>query len=94
MLRREENQSVIIADCIKVTFLGVEDGRAILGFDAPKDISVQREEVYFKSIAANGLEKLKNLFLKSKNEKENIKMKLSTINEKKWGDQDNSNEDA
>ena len=51
MLRRKIGESIIIDDHIKVTVTEVDDsGKALLGIQAPKDISVDREEIYFKKM--------------------------------------------
>jgi carbon storage regulator len=47
VLTRLEGQSVIIGDKnIIVTVLGSRNGQVKLGFDAPEDITIHREEVY------------------------------------------------
>ena len=55
VLSRQEGESIIIGDNIKVTVLRAKIGHARLGIDAPKHISVHREEVY-KAIKAGDKE--------------------------------------
>lgn len=45
VLSRKNSQSIIIDSNIQITVLGVHNGRVRLGIDAPKEISIQREEV-------------------------------------------------
>lgn len=46
ILTRPINESVIIGDEVKVTVLGVKGNQVRLGIDAPKNVSVHREEIY------------------------------------------------
>ncbi|MFZ7101351.1 MAG: carbon storage regulator CsrA [Peptococcaceae bacterium] len=47
VLSRGKNESIIIADHIKITVVEVRpDGTVKLGIDAPADIEIHREEVY------------------------------------------------
>lgn len=45
ILTRKVGESVLIGDGIKVSVLAVKGNQVRVGIDAPKDISVHREEV-------------------------------------------------
>ena len=46
ILTRRISESVIIGDDVKITVLGVKGSQVRLGIDAPKSVSVHREEIY------------------------------------------------
>ncbi len=48
VLSRRMGESLVIADDIRLTVLGISGGQVRLGIEAPKDISVHREEIYLK----------------------------------------------
>lgn len=55
VLSRNIGSSIVIGDNIVVTVLGVNRGNQIrLGIEAPKDVSVHREEIFMK-IQAEGV---------------------------------------
>lgn len=54
ILTRRISESVIIGDNVKVTVLGVKGNQVRLGIDAPKDVSVHREEIYARIQAEQG----------------------------------------
>ena len=46
ILTRKPSERILIGDTIVVTVLGVVGNNIKIGIDAPKDVSVHREEVY------------------------------------------------
>lgn len=51
ILTRRIDESLIINDNVKLTILGVKGNQVRIGIEAPKDVSVHRQEIY-KRIAA------------------------------------------
>jgi carbon storage regulator len=46
ILTRRVGETLIIGDDVSVTVLGVKGNQVRLGVNAPKDVSVHREEIY------------------------------------------------
>jgi carbon storage regulator len=46
ILTRRMGETLIIGDDVKITVLGVRGHQVRLGIDAPKHVSVHREEIY------------------------------------------------
>lgn len=46
ILTRRIGETLMVGDDISVTVLGVKGNQIRLGVDAPKDVSVHREEIY------------------------------------------------
>ena len=48
ILSRRIEESILIGDNIRVKILRIRGGNIRLGITAPKDISVHREEIYYR----------------------------------------------
>lgn len=46
ILTRRIGETLVIGDNTKLTILGVRGHQVRIGIDAPKDVSVHREEIY------------------------------------------------
>ena len=46
VLSRKCGEAIVIGDGVTLTVLGVEGGRVRLGFAAPPEVPIHREEVY------------------------------------------------
>ena len=46
ILTRRVGESLMIGDNVGVTVLGIRGNQVRIGIDAPKDVSVHREEIY------------------------------------------------
>ena len=52
ILTRSQNETIVIDDDIKITILGVNKGQVRIGFDAPEDVPIWREEIYDELLEA------------------------------------------
>ncbi len=48
ILTRRIGESLVIGDDVNIILLGVQGQQARIGIEAPRDISVHREEVYLR----------------------------------------------
>ena len=48
ILTRRIGETLIIGDDVNITVLGVKGNQVQLGINAPKDVSVHREEIYMR----------------------------------------------
>lgn len=56
ILTRNIGESVFInGQEVKITVLGLKGRQVRLGFDAPKDVSVHREEIFERILAERGI---------------------------------------
>ena len=53
VLARKLHQSILIGDTIRITVLEVRDGQVRLGIDAPRGVSILREEIVQAAAASN-----------------------------------------
>jgi len=66
-LTRKKGESIIIGDNIEVKILDIEGDRVRLGIEAPREISIHRQEVYKqiqeenKAASKSPINKLKSL---------------------------------
>ena len=54
LLTRKEGESIVIGDGIKVTINRIEGNRVRLAIVAPKEVTVDREEISIKRKASGG----------------------------------------
>ena len=55
ILTRRVGESLMIGDEVTVTVLGVKGNQVRIGVNAPKDVSVHREEIYERIQAEKGI---------------------------------------
>ena len=53
VLSRKAGQGVVIGNSIRITVIELSAGMVRLGFDAPSDVSIYRDEIYAEIAKAN-----------------------------------------
>lgn len=61
VLTRKKGQKIVIGDNIEIVILDNDFNNIKIGVNAPKDVSVYREEVYLEIKKENELSKLSNI---------------------------------
>ena len=54
VLSRKVNETVIIGDNIRITVVAIDRNQIRLGFEAPKEVKIYREEVIKKDMQKDG----------------------------------------
>jgi carbon storage regulator len=54
ILTRRVGETLMVGDNVTVTVLGVKGNQVRIGVNAPKDVSVHREEIYMRIQAEKG----------------------------------------
>ena len=80
VLTRKVDESIIIGDNIKITVVDIRGDQAKIGIEAPREISVHREEIYLEIQEENrraamlaqevDLDKLSDLFKEARGKNE------------------------
>jgi len=60
ILTRRVGESLMIGDKVNVTVLGIKGNQVRIGVNAPKDVSVHREEIYQRIQQENSDDNLGN----------------------------------
>ena len=66
-LTRKKDEAIIVNGNIEIRILDIQDGKVRIGIEAPKDVTIHREEVYLeiqesnKGAVADPKEILKNI---------------------------------
>ncbi|WP_273827073.1 carbon storage regulator CsrA [Providencia rettgeri] len=55
ILTRREGEALNIGDDIKITVFGIKGNQVRIGIEAPKHVSVHREEIYQRILAENSI---------------------------------------
>ncbi|REG78300.1 carbon storage regulator CsrA [Marinomonas pollencensis] len=58
ILTRRVGEALMVGDEVSVTVLGVKGNQVRIGINAPKDVSVHREEIYLRIQKEQGEENL------------------------------------
>ena len=58
ILTRRVGETLMVGDNVTVTVLGVKGNQVRIGVNAPKEVSVHREEIYMRIQAEKGNDKV------------------------------------
>ncbi len=64
ILTRRVGETLMVGDDVTVTVLGVKGNQVRIGVNAPKDVSVHREEIYQRIQRENQMDPSRNKFSK------------------------------
>lgn len=48
VLSRRMGEALIIGDNVKLSILGINGGQVRIGIEAPRDVTIHREEIYLR----------------------------------------------
>lgn len=60
ILTRRVGETLVVGDDVRITVLGVKGNQIRIGVNAPKEVSVHREEIYQKIQSESNGDTLKN----------------------------------
>jgi carbon storage regulator len=58
VLSRKKDETIVIGDNIIVTVVEIRGDKVRLGFDAPRDVTIHRREIYEKIQHPQGIEEI------------------------------------
>lgn len=77
ILTRRVGETIVIGDDVIVTVLGIKGNQVRIGINAPKDVSVHREEIYQR------IQQEKNTTPVSANKPEEVTPVVTTVKKKR-----------
>lgn len=81
VLNRKKNQSIVIGNNIEIKILKIGNNFVELGIDAPKDLSIFRDEV-FKEIKKQNIQSVKSVDKKDLKDLKDIKSIFNDFTQK------------
>ncbi len=67
IMARLVGQELVIGDNVRIKIVGIKEGKVRIGIDAPKDVSVHRQEIHDE--IKSGIKRIKNKDRDNKDQK-------------------------